>query len=391
MVLVLAAGCGTAVPGSPASASYVDPGRPGVRVSEVPDVVSTGAAADVSGVLADVEDFWRGRLGEVFRPPRAGYRLVDSAANAVAPIDTMCVSNAEALRGNAFYCPSDDGIVIDAAALVPVLRDHYGVGGLAAALAHEYGHAIQARVGPTVSQQRANPTTFPSILVEAQADCAAGAFLAWVSGDHQDGPAPRLHLPAPLLPRAISPLLDFRDPTEAAGGENLAHGLGLDRLRFVLHGFRGGAGACPALRTDDLNLTQGRAGTTAAGAPRFSDPAAVAIAALASLKQFDPSAPQDVTADPADIAAAAPYGQFAEATATVLAVGRALHPEGAGAACWSGAWTARVFGSSPLGTLGSWRGDADEAMDLLRSRPGADWADLTAFARGFDSGVGACG
>jgi hypothetical protein len=40
--------------------------------------------------------------------------------------------------------------------------------------------------------------------------------------------------------------------------------------------------------------------------------------------------------------------------------------------------------------LGSWPGDADEGLDLVRSRPGATFADAAGYADGFRSGVSVC-
>ena len=62
---------------------------------------------------------------------------------------------------------------------------------LAASFAHEFGHAVQAQVGPTPADRRHDPDRYPSILIEAQADCDAGAFLAWAAaGDvHPGAPA----------------------------------------------------------------------------------------------------------------------------------------------------------------------------------------------------------
>jgi hypothetical protein len=50
-----------------------------------------------------------------------------------------------------------------------------------------------------------------------------------------------------------------------------------------------------------------------------------------------------------------------------------------------------VFGSAAAGQLGSWAGDPDEALDLLRSRPGVGFGELAAFADGFHGGRAACG
>lgn len=379
-------GCGRPVDGTAVAVAMVDTMVAGATVSQLPGPVPGDAVGEVSGILGDVEDFWRAQLGAAATPLKSGYRLVDTADPVADAGSTgACSMNVDGLRGNAFYCPTNDSIVIDAAALVPVLRAQYGVGGLAASLAHEYGHAIQARIGPTQQQRDAAPGRYPQILLEAQADCTAGAFLRWVV----DGHSRRLHLPASLLGSAVAPLVDFRDPSSASPTEQSAHGLSLDRLRFAMLGMRQGAAACSTMTTIGLRLTLGRAGTRIADAPRFADLADVTTAAELSVTRFTGTGNVGI-ADPTDIAAAAPYGQFAQAAATVLATGRSGYPDPAGAACFTGAWTAAVFGKATAGGLGSWPGDADEALELIRHRPGADWDDIAGFADGFDRGRAAC-
>ncbi len=392
----LLVGCAKPVAGTAESAAGVDTTASAVRITQAPDVVSAPAAAQVAGILSDLQDFWRTQLGDRFTALKGGYALIDSADTTGTPA-SMCAAGS--LSGNAFYCPVQDGIVVDAAALVPVLVDRYGVGGLAASLAHEFGHAVQARIGPTQDQQQADPDRYPQILVEAQADCAAGAFLQWAAS----GQSRRLRLPAGLLTSAVSPLLDFRDgadspAADSPAADSLAHGLGLDRLRFVLTGMRGGAAACHAMTVPELALTLGKDGTHQQQSARYPDSAAVAAAADESVREWNPTAPagredldRDAEAADADLVAARPYGQFAEATATVFAIGRSRYPDSAGAACFAGAWTAAVFGHAPAGGLGSWPGDADEGMDLIRARPGSTFADLAGYADGFDRGLDACG
>lgn len=381
------AGCDSPMAGSAAPAAWVDRALGGVSLTQTPNVVSESAARDVAGILADAEDFWRPLLVGHRTPVSGGYTLIDTAASTPAGEPAICAGAREVLSGNALYCPSQDRIVVDAAALVPVLRDRYGVGGLAASLAHEFGHAVQARIGPTPEQRSSR---YPQILLEAQADCGAGAFLQWVV----DGHARRLHLPPGSLPDSVAPLLDFRDaPTAssdaASGTARPVHGLSLDRLRFVLRGMRDGPAACRGMTVAGLRLTLGRAGTGPVGSLRFADLGAVSTAAQKSIGSFDRRAPVRV-ADPRDTAAAAPYGQFAQAAATALATGRVSYPNRAGAACFTGAWTSAVFGTAGPGQLGSWPGDADEALDLVRNRPGSTWAEMAAFADGFDRGLSAC-
>lgn len=389
--VMLLVGCAHPIGGSPLALARVDAAVAGATVAHRPGPVqgdaAAAAAAEVSGILADIEDFWVAQLGDAATPLKSGYTMVDTADPSADSGGTTgaCSISLDGLRGNAFYCPANDSIVIDAAALVPVLRHDYGVGGLAVSLAHEYGHAIQARVGPTQQQRDSDPGRYPQILLEAQADCAAGAFVRWVV----DGHSGRLRLPAGLLGSAVAPLVDFRDPTSELPTEQSAHGLSLDRLRFAMLGMRQGTTACSAMTMSGLRLTLGRAGTRTDSAPRFADLATVTTEAEHSVTRF--TGTDDVgIADPADLTAAAPFGQFAQAAATVLATGRSGYPDPSGAACFTGAWAAAVFAKVPAGGLGSWPGDADEALDLIRHRPGADWDDIAGFVDGFDRGRAAC-
>ncbi|MEJ7650021.1 MAG: hypothetical protein WKF57_13455 [Nakamurella sp.] len=394
-----------------------------IDLRQTPAVVSATAGRDVAALLTDLETFWSRQLQGAFTTPSGGYLLTDTAdvravssgataspgpttsptdvpaapptepdTGAGPTADYGCAGNADTLRGNAFYCPGDDAIVIDAGALVPVVRSSYGIGGLAAALAHEYGHLIQARIGPTSAQQRDDPERYPQVRIEAPPECAAGAYRAWAAGASAVQGTARLHLPVAALPRSISTLVDFRDSATAPTSE-LFHGYGLDRLRAVVRGYQQGARSCAALRVGDLDLTLGRAGTTAPSATqRYPDPAAVAGAATAALDSFDPDAQGGAArASAADLAAAEEIGQFAQGSATVLAFGRHRMPTAAD--CYLGAFSRARYGHSAAGTLGSWRSDADEAMDLVIARStdsATGWAQITGFVTGFGGGLPAC-
>jgi predicted metalloprotease len=388
--------------GSPVAAERIDPAAGGVPISTVP--LSPGAAAELTGndrdvgaVLADLEDFWSAHGLPGSARPAGGYVAMDSSVGTAggSAIDSaLCIQEPAQIAGNAFYCPQGDGIVFDSAALVPVLLGQYGPAALATAFAHEFAHSVQARIGPTAADRRTNPSRYPSILIEAQADCDAGAFLAWAVA----GEASRVRVPAGSVLRAITPVLDFRDPVTLSPSDPTAHGLGLDRLTFLLRGYRDGADACHTLTVDDLDLTLGRAGVVGRPSiqPRFASTDQALAAAAASVADFVgaaglPNAAAPTTADQADLTAAQPYGQFAAATAAALATGRAVTGTDTGAACFAGAWVASLFGKAEADQLGSWPGDADEALDLIRSRPGATFEQVAGYADGFRQGLGACG
>ena len=396
VVILVLSRTGTST-GVASSGQRIDP-DPSIAIKNVNGLTADRESADpmLSGIFGDLNAFWSVELPKLFDTPliplAGGYQAIDSSAPDASSTGTLCAATPARMVGNAFYCPAADGIIVDVGALVPVLTGHYGLGGLVASLAHEFGHAIQARIGPTAADRAAHPADYPSVVIEAGGDCNAGAFLAWVAS----GDAPHIHIPAGDLLRSVAPLVDFRDPVTTSVTDPAAHGLGLDRLTALLIGYRSGPAACRALIAAKLSLTLGRAGTSTAEAPqRFTSDDAVFSAANSSVGLFlDKSLPGHVavltTPATAEMAAARPYGQFASAASVARSVGLATFGNADAASCFTGAWTASVFGAVPPDQLGGWAGDPDEALDYLRSRPGASFGEVAAYADGFHQGLGAC-
>lgn len=404
VTLMVGVATATSRAGSPEAAERIDTTMGGAPVAVAGSFGTPAAPGDpldpftssadgdrvVAAVLADLSEYWTTTIDVAGRPAlraaAGGFVSVDSAAPTSPGFRALCITDPAQIAGNTFYCPAQDGIAFDSSALVPVLLGKYGSAGLAASFAHEFGHAVQAQVGPTPADRRADPRKYPALLIEAQADCAAGAFLAAAS----TGGTERVHIPEASLIRAVAPLLDFRDRPTVSPADATAHGLAVDRLDSVLHGFRSGGAACWAMTTADLSPTLGRAGVVAdpPATPRYDSTAAALDAASASVVAFAGS--PAAAPDPGDVERSATIGQFAVGAAVARATGLAMTGDDAAAACFTGAWTASVFGSAAAGSLGSWGGDADEALDLVRSRPGASFAELAAFADGFHGGRAAC-
>lgn len=406
-----------AVRGAPTAADAIDVGGAQLPIHRVPaagaDAHSIAEERLIAATIADLTTFWSEQLppltGRVFAPLKGGITAMDSSASTgTAP----CVASPGRIVGNAFFCPTDDGIVYDAGTLVPVLLHRYGVAGLVTTFAHEFGHAAQAQIGQSagdaandrsVGAASPAPAQTDQLVTEARADCDAGAFLAWVVA----GRAQHVHLGTDALVAAVGPLLDFADPATVSATDPSAHGLALDRLSWVLRGYRGGVSGCAAVTSGTLQATLGTvtAGSGADASPvpaqRFTTRRALLSAAERSIYAFampDAAATRDGSLD-ADtrqatasglLDAAAAHGQYAQATVLAVVVGRHTSGSLVGAACFAGAWTATVYGHAAPGALGSWPGDADEGLAAVRLQPHVSFDDLAAYADGFHRGRSAC-
>jgi predicted metalloprotease len=206
--------------------------------------------------LADLNTYWQqqfpGTFGRAFPPLTGGYYSVDPATSDPAQYpggQIGCGEQPDAVTSNAFYCPpsskypNGDAIQYDRAFLTE-LADDYGRFLPALVMAHEFGHAVQSRVGHPPQA---------SIAAETQADCYAGAWTAWVAA----GKAPHTSIRAPELDDVLRGYVLLRDPVGTDINESQAHGSLFDRVSAFQQGFDDGPASCRDGFGADRVYTQG--------------------------------------------------------------------------------------------------------------------------------------
>lgn len=237
---VLLAGCSSVVNGTP-------------RVANAPNADlavhgDSGGSFDtaVKNSLSDVNDFWRTQFpkisgGKSLPPLKGGLWSVDGlevaeTGDAGAAKSEACIAHNPAfIVDNGAFCVLDDSIAWDRAPthLFAKLADKYGPLVVALIFAHEMGHAISYRMG--VFNQN-----LPTIDTESQADCAAGAWVAYALR----GQAAHFRAITPQrLDDALEGFLDGRDSTPGTPAD-VSHGNGFDRLSALADGIDRGAAYC---------------------------------------------------------------------------------------------------------------------------------------------------
>jgi predicted metalloprotease len=194
--------------------------------------------------LDDVERFWTATYpaladGDRFQAVKGGYHPYTRSDPPPG-----CGSAAGEYQPNAFYCPAGDFIAWDAEQLVPELHETFGPLLVGVVMAHEYGHAIQTRLG--LSKQ-------PTIVLEQQADCFAGAWI----GDVLAGNSPVFKdIQADQLDNTVAGLLQLRDQPGTSAESPQAHGNAFDRVRAFQEGVELKAGRCAEYRNGKLPVTE---------------------------------------------------------------------------------------------------------------------------------------
>ena len=202
----------------------------GIDLDDIP--VEDQDDAIIEATISDVEAFWTEEFprvfGDEFEPVTGGF--FPYGPNREMPICGGQL-NYEDFAGNAFYCPPNDLIAWDTDNLTNGMLEEFGPFTLVIVFAHEYGHAVQARI----------PVSgFPTIVTEQQADCFAGAFTAFVD----DGGSENLSVNVDDLDSAIAGFLALRDEVGTSAGNPGAHGSGFDRIGAFQDGFLNGTEAC---------------------------------------------------------------------------------------------------------------------------------------------------
>lgn len=225
-----------------------------IPLENVVDVDASKPIRDYDAFLAvaltDIDQWWSRVFPEVYGEPYvpleggvyAGYPERETALPGCGEPTTEYEDLALFV---AFYCEFGDFMVYDddnQDVLAP-LADEFGAAVMGIVLAHEYGHAIQARIG-------ALDRRLATILTEQQADCFAGAW----TGQAYDGESELLRLGDADVRAGLIAMLSVRDPVGTSQFVPGGHGSAFDRVGAFQVGFLEGPGRCAELLDEPLSL-----------------------------------------------------------------------------------------------------------------------------------------
>jgi uncharacterized protein len=174
LVAALLAGCGVTISTGDGG------GAGGAGASPVDGVDQGDLGEDEDGAVGAVDAYWQRTFPEAFR---GSYRSPQVRGGYTGTSGPTC-GGQPSVAFNAFYCPSQDFLAWDQNLMAAGYRQ-IGDAWVYLIIAHEWGHAIQARL-------QADQV---SVAAELQADCLAGAtlfgaadlgFLTFERGDTQE-------------------------------------------------------------------------------------------------------------------------------------------------------------------------------------------------------------
>ena len=194
--------------------------------------------------VADLQEYWGSELPALYgvryrRIPDA--KVIPYTSTSKIPRCGQGRLRYRDVAENAFYCNAGKFLAYDDEGLFPQLDREFGDFTIALTLAHEWGHAVQDQAG----------LTGPTIALEQQADCFAGAWVGHVG----EGASSRLSLREGNLDTGLAGLLTFRDPPGSDPTEDGAHGSAFDRVGAFQEGYDDGPERCAEFEDDPPALT----------------------------------------------------------------------------------------------------------------------------------------
>jgi predicted metalloprotease len=229
------------------------------EVAEVGDAKEPRPYDDfVAAALADIEE-WMAEIhpeihGEPWEPLAGGVYPSYLGRTDIPGCGEANTDPADVAEFVAFYCSGGDFMVYDDGpdSLLGELTDEFGASVMGVVLAHEYGHVVQDRTGDL-------SRNLPTILVEQQADCVAGAWVRRAA----TGGSPHVVLTDLDIRGALITMVAVRDPVGTDQFESGGHGSAFDRIGAFQEGYVRGAERCAELLEDPLPLMPNQFQSTA--------------------------------------------------------------------------------------------------------------------------------
>ena len=254
-VLMVIAGCSGGGGKSAVKSSAASESPASASASASPDTIVPGKTtfgpndddAIIEKAVDDVQSYYEEIFpklyGEPFQPLSGG-TFPYGPANPPPACGGTGKSDYREVAQNAFYCPLGDFMAWDTDNLTNDLLDNFGPYTLAIVVAHELGHAIQARHG--ILDNR-----FITFVTEQQADCFAGAYTQHV----QQGGSKDFTVELSDLDNAIGGFLLIRDPVGTDTVHDVAaHGSAFQRISAFEDGLRDGPEKCKSYEDESFNF-----------------------------------------------------------------------------------------------------------------------------------------
>ena len=197
----------------------------------------------MTAVFGDIQSWWETTYpqlyGSPYQPLGGGvFAAYETRQEPIPGCGTDSSSYEDVLTRGAFYCGAGDFMAYDDSSLLPTLVGQLGQAAVGVVMAHEFGHAIQAR---------ADNFGNPSILLEQQADCFAGAWSAHVARGESD----IIQFSDADVRGGLIAMVTVRDPVGNENDGDQAHGSGFDRVGAFQDGFVGGPERCKPFFEED--------------------------------------------------------------------------------------------------------------------------------------------
>ncbi len=201
-------------------------------------------------IIKYYKSFFPDVFGKDFQPPKGGYFSIQPGEKHAS--GCMDGPDDPTIVDNAFYCSFADEVAYYRP-LIDRYASQYSDMQVGLVLAHEMGHAIQAREGLLGER---------SIVKETQADCFAGTWARAV----KDGLAPHFkYNEANMDKTLLAWALELPDEVGSDPNQRGAHGSAFDRVSAMQEGYQQGPKACRDNFNDSRVFTSAQFDTDPAG------------------------------------------------------------------------------------------------------------------------------
>lgn len=239
LILILPIGMLVVLFGLPPASTEADGCAPGVTYA--------GAAASgsdwwaeytqaINSDVASVTAYWAATYPQLFGATFPGTCATVEYEPSTVPYAQTCNLTTETATANAFYCIPANVVMWDGPNFFHPVYEQFGDKANTYIIAHEYGHAAQFLSGNV-------PPGVRTVATELQADCYAGAYLAYAEAQGE------------LMPGEGREVLSI---AIAVGQSRIGtrwlqrtHGTSAQRTTALVYGFEQGAAACQQVNDFD--------------------------------------------------------------------------------------------------------------------------------------------